>query len=78
MKVTISLEGIWSMLQSLSLSSRNKEWLAARLIESCADDTRAKQEKMVAETLGSAYSETKHAIAAGQTMPNAYDLLNEI
>lgn len=78
MKVTISLESIWTMLQSLSLSSHNKEWLAARLIESCADETRAKQEKMVTETLGHAYCETKQAIAAGQTMPNAYDLLNEI
>ena len=33
MKATISLDGIWNFLQSLSLSASNKEWLGEKLLE---------------------------------------------
>ncbi len=33
MKANISLEGLFDFLQSLSLSSSNKEWLAQKLLE---------------------------------------------
>ena len=34
MKATVSLDSLWTYLQSLSLSDSNKEWLAEKLIES--------------------------------------------
>lgn len=34
METTISLDGLWRYLQSLSLSDSNKEWLAEKLIAS--------------------------------------------
>lgn len=34
MNATISLDGLWSFLQSLSLSDSSKDWLAERLLES--------------------------------------------
>ena len=43
---TIQLNNLWTYLQSLSLSGRNKKWLADRLVEStqtkaspCTDET---------------------------------------
>lgn len=33
MKATVSLEGLWSFLQSLSLDNDNKQWLADKLQE---------------------------------------------
>ena len=31
---TAQIEGLWSYIQTLSLSNRNKQWLADKLIES--------------------------------------------
>lgn len=31
---TVQIEGLWSFIQTLALSNRNKQWLADRLIES--------------------------------------------
>lgn len=33
MKVSASMESLWKYIQSLSLSERNREWLAERLLE---------------------------------------------
>ena len=33
MKVSASMESLWQYIQSLSLSERNREWLAERLLE---------------------------------------------
>ena len=33
MKVPASMESLWQYIQSLSLSERNREWLAERLLE---------------------------------------------
>lgn len=33
MKVSASMESLWQYIQSLSLSDRNREWLAAKLLE---------------------------------------------
>ena len=43
MEATVSLDGILTFINSLSLSSRNKRWLGEKLIESseetCASDS---------------------------------------
>ncbi|MBC8601166.1 hypothetical protein H8784_05450 [Parabacteroides acidifaciens] len=44
MKATISLEGIWKFLQSLSLSANNKEWLGEKLLEEARKEKAEKQE----------------------------------
>lgn len=31
---TVQVEGLWQFIQTMSLSNRNKQWLADRLIES--------------------------------------------
>lgn len=45
MKATISLEGLWSFLQSLSLDNNNKQWLADKLQE----DIRKNDQKTIEE-----------------------------
>ena len=34
---TIQVEGLWQFIQTLSLSNRNKQWLAARLVETSTE-----------------------------------------
>lgn len=40
---TITMNGIWNFLQSLSLSTRNKQWLADRLIQDVEAERAVKQ-----------------------------------
>lgn len=44
MKVTMSLEGLWNFLQSLSLSTKNKKWLAEKLQEAVRQEELEKSE----------------------------------
>lgn len=44
MKATISLDGIWNFLQSLSLSASNKEWLGEKLLEEARKEKNEKKE----------------------------------
>ncbi|WP_293717111.1 hypothetical protein [uncultured Parabacteroides sp.] len=44
MKATISLDGIWNFLQSLSLSASNKEWLGEKLLEEARKEKIEKKE----------------------------------
>lgn len=37
----IQIEGLWQFIQTLSLSNRNKQWLAERLMEASAQKTYA-------------------------------------
>ena len=37
----IQVEGLWQFIQTLSLSNRNKQWLADRLIEATTQKTYA-------------------------------------
>lgn len=78
MKATITLENVWGFIQSLSLSAKNKEWLAQKLIESSKEEKRLKEEAIVAASLTTALKEVKEAHKKGITLPDAYDLLNEL
>lgn len=45
MKAIVSLDGIWSFLQSLSLDNNNKQWLADKLLADIHKDKAAKEEQ---------------------------------
>lgn len=75
MKATISLKNVWRFIQSLSLSAKNKEWLAQKLIESSKEEKRLKEEALVAASLTTALKEVKEAHKNGIVLPDAYDLL---
>lgn len=72
---TIQLEGLWQYIQTLSLSKRDRQWLAEHLI---TPDATEHQEQYVADTLSVALKETKMQLASGAKMPNAFDLLDEL
>lgn len=38
---TIQIEGLWQYIQTLSLSKKNKKWLAERLLENSTAETTA-------------------------------------
>ena len=51
MKVSASMESLWQYIQSLSLSNRNREWLADKLLEGTGlEGTGHKQVKEEEET----------------------------
>lgn len=38
---TVQIESLWQYIQTLSLSNKNKKWLAERLLENVAADSSA-------------------------------------
>lgn len=62
MNATISLEGLWSIVNSLS--TKNKKWLANKLNEALAPASQSKDEVTL-----SAISKSINEAKNGQTMP---------
>ena len=57
---TITMNGIWEILQTFSLTTKNKEWLAQRLI----NDIRAEQKTATARRAATElYSDLQGALA---------------
>jgi len=82
MRATVSLDGIWGFLQSLSLSNSNKRWLAERLIESRQIDSieleREKEISLVRDSMTRALDELHEAQLTGATMPDIDNLIAEL
>lgn len=55
MNATISMEGLWQMIQSLSFN--NRKWLAVKLVESVSNSEKAREEERKA--LLSAFKQAK-------------------
>lgn len=65
MRATISLDGLWQTIQSLSLS--NKQWISDRLIENIREET---DEKYISkEEILAGIDEGLKDIKAGRTRP---------
>ena len=82
MKATISLDGLWEFLQSLSLSTNNKKWLADKLIESSQEDQlamqKAREEQFVKDSFQRAWTELQSANKEGKSLPDARNLIAEL
>ena len=84
MKASARMESLWTYIQSLSLSSRNKQWLAERLIESNQPDTPATQaeEAMSKEEILSDLRQAFHEVKLYQEgkiqFRRAEELLDEL
>ena len=74
----IALNNLWTYIESMSLSNRNKQWLADKLIESKTENKREAQERYVRESLTRAFDELKEAKMSGRKLQSADDLLNEM
>lgn len=75
---TIALNNLLTYILSLGLSSKNKKWLADRLIESDQATTRLQQEQMIKNSLTTAIREMKEAKVSGKKLQSADELLEEM
>lgn len=75
---TIQIEGLWQYIQTLSLSARNKKWLAERLVESTVSSKGDPVKETFLSDISVAASQARN-IANGTTEgKDAFDLLNEL
>lgn len=74
---TFALNNLWTYLQGLSLSQKDREWLASKLIEPSTDDAKtARQKTYVKESLTRALDEVKQAKRGEVKMMTEEDFLN--
>ena len=74
---TFALNNLWTYLQGLSLSQKDREWLASKLIEPSTDDAKtARQKVYVKESLTRALDEVKQAKRGEVKMMTEENFLN--
>ena len=76
---TFALNNLWSYIEGLSLSTKDRKWLANKLIEPVADDQKtAKQKAYVKETLYRALDEVERAKRGEVKMTTLDEFINEL
>ena len=76
---TFALNNLWSYLQGLSLSQRDRKWLAEKLINPTADDAKTTRQKAyVKDTLTRAIKEAKAAKREGRKLQTLDEFINEL
>lgn len=76
---TFALNNLWSYLQGLSLSQKDRNWLAGKLIEPTADDVKtAKQKAFVKESLTRALKEVEAAKLEGRKLQTLDEFIQEL
>lgn len=74
----IALHNLWNYIDSMSLTNRNKQWLADKLIESKKESKREMQQRYVRESLTKSFQELKEARLSGKELQSADDFLTEM
>ena len=76
---TFALNNLWTYLQGLSLSQKDRNWLAGKLIEPTSDDAKtAKQKAFVKESLCRALDEVERAKRGEIKMMTEEEFLDEL
>ena len=76
---TLALNNLWTYIQGLSLAKKDREWLASKLIEPKADDSKtAKQKAYVKETLTRALKEVKEFQREGRELQTVDEFIKEL
>ena len=76
---TVALNNLWTYLQGLSLSQKDRNWLAGKLIEPTANDAKtAKQKAYVKESLTRALKEVEAAKREGHKLQTLDELIKEL
>lgn len=78
MRTAIPIDNVWQMLQTLSLSSSNKEWLANKLIDSSKEDKREQEAAFVRESMQRAMLEVKEVQQGHKKLQSADDFFAEL
>jgi hypothetical protein len=76
---TSALNNLWTYIQGLSLSQKDREWLAGKLVEPKADDAKtARQKAYVKKTLTRALKEVKAAQHEGRKLQTVNEFIKEL
>lgn len=76
---TIALNNLWTYLQGLSLSQKDRNWLAGKLTEPVAEDAKtAKQKAYVKDSLYRALDEVENAKREGRKLQTLDEFLDEL
>ena len=73
----VSMNNLWSYLQGLSLTARNRRWLAERLTEPLQNDA-AMNDALIREELTEAFTQLQEVKAGTRQTRKAEDLLHEL
>ena len=74
-----ALNNLWSYLQGLSLSKKERQWLADKLITPTDDDAEtAKQKEYVKETLTRALKDVEDAKREGRKLQTLDEFIDEL
>ena len=73
---TIALDNLWSYLQGLSLSQKDRKWLAGKLVEPVDSVKTTQQKEYVKETLTRALDEVERAKRGEMEMMTEEDFLD--
>lgn len=71
--MTKAVTNLWTYIESLKLSGKDKQWLADRLVQSKHDAKTEAQAQYVRESLKRAMDEVRE----GKELCSAYDLLED-
>ena len=72
------MNNLWTYIQGLSLSQRNRNWLADKLVEPIEDTKTAQQKAYVKETLTRALKEVEQAKREGRKLQTLDEFIQEL
>ena len=75
---TVAMNNLWTYIQGLSLSQRNRNWLADKLVEPIEDTKTAQQKAYVKETLTRALKEVEQAKREGRKLQTLDEFIQEL
>lgn len=74
-----ALNNLWTYIQGMSLKKKDREWLAGKLLEPTAEDTKTAQQKTyVKESLYRALDEVEQAKREGRKLNTLDEFLDEL
>ena len=75
---TVAMNNLWTYLQGLSLTAKNKKWLSERLIEPKAVDMPVMTDEEIKEGLNLAFMHMKEFNEGKRLTRDINELLNEL
>ena len=75
---TVAMNNLWTYLQGLSLTAKNKKWLSERLIEPKAVDMPVMTDEEIKEGLNLAFMHMKEVNEGKRLTRDINELLNEL
>ena len=75
---TVAMNNLWTYLQGLSLTAKNKKWLSERLIEPQAVDMPVMTDEEIKEGLNLAFMHMKEVNEGKRLTRDINELLNEL